>query len=512
MDILWLIGAYGLGMVASQAGLPPLVGYLGAGLALSPLGGGDTEVLAEIGHLGVLFLLFTVGLHLRFRNLLRSEVLGAGGVHLLVTALLLAGLAMAIGLPTDPAVTLGVALAFSSTVLAAKALEDRNALNAYYGRVAIGVLVLQDVVAVMLLGAIGGAAPGLWALGLLASLPLVRLALLRLLQASGRDELLLLYGLLLAVGGGAVFSAAGLGSELGALVAGILLAGDPRSEELAERLWGLKEAFLVGFFLEIGLGGLPDPAGWWAALGLLALLPLKALLLFALFLLFRLRARTAYMTSLSLMSYSEFALIVGAIAVDAGVLSEATLVVVTLAALGSFAVNALVNRWAGAAYGRLEPWLVRFERAGPHPDDQPRSLGSGEVLIVGMGRVGAAAYDALREREVRPVGLDNDPARIQEHLRTGRRVIYGDATDPELWTDLEPGKLEAVIMTLTDSAAEAGAAEMLRARGFEGEINALATRSEDDERLQGAGVSTICHPLVQTGIELAERSLAERAA
>lgn len=512
MDILWLIGAYGLGLVASQIGFPPLVGYLGAGLALSTMGAGHAEILSEIGHFGVLFLLFTVGLHLRFRNLLRGEVLGAGGLHLLVTAALFAGLGLAWGLDARPGVMLAVALAFSSTVLAAKALEDRNALNAFYGRVAIGVLVLQDVVAVALLGLVGGAAPNLWAAGLLLLLPLARPVLLRLLEASGRGELLLLYGLLLAIGGGTLFSAVGLGSELGALVAGILVAGDPRAEELGERLWGLKEAFLVGFFLEVGLAGFPEAAGWWAAAALVVFLPIKAGLFFGLFLLFRLRARTAYMASLALFSYSEFALIVGAIAVDAGVLSEPTLVVLAIAALGSFAVNALLNRWANPIYERLEPRLVRFERSGRHPGDQPRSLGSAQVLIVGMGRVGAAAYDALKERDTRAIGIDADPARIQENRRAGRRVIYGDATDPELWKELEPGALTAVIMTLSDPAAEAGAARMLRARGFAGEINALATRTAEDERLREAGVNAICHPLVQAGIELAETSLGKRAA
>lgn len=512
MDVLWLVGAYGLGLAASQVGLPPLVGYLGAGLALSGLGTGSAELLSEIGHFGVLFLLFTVGLHLRFRNLLRSEVLGAGGLHLVLTAALMVAGALAVGLEPGPGILVAVALAFSSTVLAAKALEDRNALSAYHGRVAIGVLVLQDVAAVALLAALGGGMPAPWAVGLLLLLPLARPALLWLLDASGRGELLLLYGLLLAIGGAAAFSVVGLGSELGALAAGALVAGHPRAEELAERLWGLKEAFLVGFFLEVGLAGLPDAGGWLLAGGLLALLPLKAALFFGLFLAFRLRARSAYMTALTLTSYSEFALIVAALAVGTGVLPQGGLVVLALAAAGSFAVNALLNRWANPLYARLEPWLVRFERPGPHPDDQPRSLGSGRVLIVGMGRVGTAAYDALRDRSIQPVGLDDDPERIQGHREDGRRVIFGDATDPELWKELEPGRLTAVIVTLSDARAGAEAAEMLRSRGFTGTINALATREEEDERLQAAGVNTICHPLVQAGLELAESSVRPRAA
>lgn len=511
MDVLWLVGAYVLGLAASQVGLPPLVGYLGAGLALSTMGVTGAGALAEIGHFGVLFLLFTVGLHLRFRNLLSGEVLGAGGVHLLLTAAVFAVAGIGLGLEARPAIVLGLALAFSSTVLAAKALEDRRALGAYPGRVAIGILVLQDVTAVAVVAVAGGEAVGPLA-PLVLLLPLARPLLLRLLAASGREELQLLYGLLLALGGAALFAAVGLGDELGALAAGVLVAGEPRSDELAERLWGLKEAFLVGFFLVVGLTGFPDAAGWLLVGGLLALLPLKSGLFFALLLLFRLRARSAYLTSLSLTSYSEFALIVGAVAVGQGLLGEAVLVVLALAAAGSFALNALLNRWANPLYERWESRLVAWERAGPHPDDQPRSLGSAGILIVGMGRVGTAAYDAVTERGMRPLGLDIDPARIQRHLESGRRVIYGDATDPELWSALHLGRLEAVIMTLADPEAEASAAEMLRARGFRGAIHALATRREEEERLRGAGVNTICHPLVQAGIQLAENSVGDRAA
>jgi predicted Kef-type K+ transport protein len=151
---------------------------------------------------------------------------------------------------------LSVALTFSSTVLAAKILESRRELRAFHGRVAIGVLIVQDLIALVVMSLASGRAPSPWAL-LVFLLPLLRPLLYRLLDRSGHEELLVLLGLMLAlVVGGEGFEAVGLSSELGALAFGVLLAKHPRANELSDSLWSVKEVFLVGFFLQIGIGGL----------------------------------------------------------------------------------------------------------------------------------------------------------------------------------------------------------------------------------------------------------------
>ncbi|MDZ7770461.1 MAG: cation:proton antiporter [Woeseiaceae bacterium] len=153
---------------------------------------------------------------------------------------------------------LAIALAFSSTVLAAKLLEERRELGTFHGRTAIGILIVQDIIALVVLGVWSGQAPNAWALLLLA-LPLARPVLHWLLDFAGHDELLILMGMLLAlVVGGMGFSAMGLSSEIGALLMGALLSNHDRATELSESLWSLKENFLVGFFLQIGMSGLPD--------------------------------------------------------------------------------------------------------------------------------------------------------------------------------------------------------------------------------------------------------------
>jgi predicted Kef-type K+ transport protein len=506
LEAIWIAVAYLLGLAVSALKVPPLVGYLGGGLFLFGVGASASNLLHELGHIGVLLLLFTIGLHLRFRSIIRPEVLGAGAIHLAVTAALFTAVGLAFGLGLTAAALIAVVLGFSSTVLAAKTLEARNELESYHGRIAIGILVLQDIVAIVLLAFSGLGAPSPWAL-LLLLVPLARPLLLRLLSASRHDELLLLYGLLLALGSGALFESVGLSSELGAVAAGALLAGHPQADELAEKLWGLKEAFLVAFFLEIGLAGLPSAGGILVAVGLLLFLPLKGLLYFFLMALFGLRARTGFMVGVSLTSYSEFALIAGVPAASAGLIPESFLTVLALAVVLSFVVGAPLNRAVHRLYSRLEPWLVRYERATRHPDEAPRLLGSARSLVFGMGRTGTAAYEALTERGKRPVGLDSDPGKIEQHRNAGLRVVYGDAEDPELWEQIPIDRLETAILAIPDFEARMHAIEGLRKRGFAGVISTIGMYPEEEEPLREAGADLIAHPLSEAGFGLAEQSL-----
>src|SRR5215207_2104306 len=158
-------------------------------------------------------------------------------------------------------------------------------------------------------------------------------------------------------------------------------------------------------------------------------------------------------------------------------------------------------------YSRLESLLLRFERATEHPDETPQFLGSARSLVVGMGRTGTAAYEALYERRMSPVGLDSDPAKIELHRREGRRVIYGDAEDPELLDHLDLDRLEAVIVAVPDFEARMRAVEGLRKRGFTGVIGTIGMYPEEEAPLREAGADLVRHPLSEAGFGLAEQSL-----
>lgn len=510
MEILWLGLAYILGMLVKQLKLPPLIGYLVAGVVLSAFGVSDESgLLHNIGHYGVVFLLFTVGLHLRLKNIIRPEVFGAGSIHLVITAGIFMLIAMGFGFTVIESLIIGTLLGFSSTVLAAKTLEARGELGAFHARVSIGILILQDLVAITLLALTGGGIPSVWSFALLA-LPLLRPLLIRLLNSSGHEDLQLLFGLILAMGGAALFEVLGLSAELGALVAGALLSGTAQSDELSEKLWGLKEAFLVGFFLEVGLAGLPSMSDLIFAGALFLVLPLKAVLFFFLLILFKLRSRNSFMVTTTLTSFSEFTLIAGMVAASAGFIPNSVIIVFALLTAVSYTLNAPLSAKANALWKRFEHSLIPFERNVKHPGQQVVNLGGAEYLIVGMGQAGASAYDYLKERGYRVTGMDADPAKIEENLKSKRRTVYGDAQDAELWENIDLKDVKAIMLAMPYADTKIAATKMLRENKYTKDIYALTMRDEEHQALKEAGANAVCLPLIQAGRKLAEISISDK--
>jgi len=505
IEAAWIAFAFGMGLAARAVGLPPLVGYLGAGFALAAVGERlgidphESGALQHIAHLGVLLLLFTVGLKLKASNLLRREVFGGGLLHFAISSVVfLPAILLLLELPWYQCLLLAIALSFSSTVLAAKVLESKRELRAFHGRVAIGVLVIQDMIALLVMSLAAGDLPSPWAL-LVFGLPLLRPLLFRLLDASGHEELMLLLGLLLAlVAGGYGFEKLGLSAELGALAFGALLAKHKRATELSNSLWGIKEVFLVGFFLQIGMGGLPDADALIFALVMTLLLPLKGVLFFFLFLLFRLRARSAFLTSVSLTNYSEFGLIM------ASVVMPQWLIPLAITVALSFVISAPLNRIAHPLYERFARRLIPLERNIRHPDEQPLSLGDTQTLVMGMGRTGRAAYDYLKEQGYRVVGLDSDPVVIEQGKVAGRRVLFADGEDPVFWQHLDMSGVDAVILTLNDEETKVIATQKLRERGFSGLVVSHALYEDMAKRIQEAGADRTYLTMSEAGSGLAE--------
>ncbi|MDO3721017.1 cation:proton antiporter [Marinobacter sp. chi1] len=502
-EALWISFAFVLGLMVKTVGLPPLVGYLAAGFLLSGLGSvtdltiESTHALEEFAHIGVLLLLFTVGLKLKLRSIFSPEVIGGSLLHFAITCTVFTpGLYLLMDLSWSTALLLAIALSFSSTVLAAKVLESKRELRAFHGRVAIGILIMQDLIALAVMSFAAGQTPSQWAL-IVFGLPLLRPVLFRLLDASGHDELLVLLGLLLAlVLGGYGFDMVGLSSELGALVFGAMLAKHPRSQELSKSLWSVKEMFLVGFFLQIGIGGLPDADSLMFAVIAGLVLPLKGILFFFLLLAFRLRARSAFLSSLALTNYSEFGLIVASVALPEWLVPLAISVSI------SFAISAPLNRFAHPIFERYGNRLTPFEGKQHHPDEQPISLGTTRVLIMGMGRTGTAAYDWIARHETELMGLDSDPAKAQKHQKRGRNVVFADAEDASFWSGLHMPSVHSVILALGDIEAKLVAARMLRKLGFRGYIVAHTMYDDEAKAIREAGANDAYLTMSETGVAL----------
>jgi predicted Kef-type K+ transport protein len=505
-ELILILTVYLAGFLANQLRLPPLVGYLGAGYLLGYTGTPVSGFVHHLAELGIELLLFTVGLKLDLTSLLRREVVGVGGLHMLIVTLATGLGFLLLERQVTGGLLIGASLAFSSTVLAVKVLEDNSELSSLHGRVSLGILIFQDIVAVGLLALAHGEQPSPWGLSLLL-LPLLRPLAYKLFDAHYDDELKLLFGVILALSGGALADAAGISPDLGALVMGALLAGHADSKGLAAKLWALKEIFLVAFFLEIGLTGVPGLAELQTALALLSFLPVQGVLFFFLFLLVGLRARTAFVTSLSLMTYSEFALITTKVITEAGLLAPGWGNVMGVAVALSLALAAPLNRCSHRLYGWLEPVLIRFESRGKHPDRTPTAIGRAQWLVMGMGRTGKAAYETLERHNHHVVGLDADPTRLEFHLESNRRVLYGDAEDPTLWENLHVSGLRGVIIALPDLSARQSAAHHLRANGFRGLIGVTSYHLREDTILLQSGADVLFHPLTEAGERLAERML-----
>lgn len=504
-EVIIVSFAFFFGLAVRQVGLPPLVGFLAAGFAINIFGPSlglpsyTGEALGHVAHLGVLMLLFTVGLKLKLKQIAQPQVVGGALLHFCISVAVFApGLKLFMELDWNTALLLAIALSFSSTVLAAKLLETKRELGAFHGRTAIGILVLQDIIALVVLAIWSGQTPNMWAL-LVFGVPLLRPVLHRLLDLAGHDELLVLMGMLLSlVIGGMGFEAMGLSSEIGALVMGVLLSSHSRAKELGASLWSLKEVFLVGFFLQIGLTGLPDWGAMVFALAVGLMLALKGLLFFGLMVAFKLRARSAFLTALSLTAYSEFGLIVAA-----GVLPE-YLVPLAVAVSISFLVSAPLNRYAHPLYQRYEDRLRRFERDTIHPDEQPKNMGDADVLIFGMGRTGSAAYQFMEEHGFKSLGLDADTYKAQAHQDAGRNVMFADAEDSNFWRTCNFGRIKAALLAMDDLEAKLIAARSLRQRGFTGPIISHALHESHQEQIRAAGADYTYLTMNQAGISLAK--------
>ena len=513
--------AFLFGMAARLGGMPPMLGFLFAGFALSEFGVGPTEAGQRVADFGVMLLLFLIGLKLKPRLLTESHVLGSAvghmaasvaGFSLLLWPVVLAGIGPFEGLGIGQVALIAFALSFSSTVFSVKMFEDKGELSSVHGKTALGILIIQDIAAVIFLSASTGELPSPWALALIGLIA-VRPLLFQLLDRMGHGELLPLFGLVtVLVLGAALFKEVGLKPDLGALVMGMLIAGHKRAAELADSLMSFKDVFLIGFFLNIGLSGVPSAEVLMTAAALMLLLVPKVALFFTVLVGFKLRARTALLGALGLGTFSEFGLIVGAVSVELGLLPAEWLVVLAIALALSFVIMSPVNAIAHDIYARFHKRLRRFEAAPGDLEDQAMRLRGAEVVIFGMGRLGTAVYRALSSA-VGPavMGVETDREKVAQLEAQGLNVIHGDATDSDFWrrAGRPSARLRAVLLAMPDHDANMYALEQIRSADFRGHVAALARYPDEVPKLRDAGADIAFDVYGEAGTGFA-RDIAER--
>lgn len=519
MDPLWLLIAFIFGFAVKQIGLPPLVGFLAAGFALNAMGVENSPALQTIADYGVLLLLFSIGLKLKIKNLFKPEIWATASIHmaLIVFAfsvgiyiLSLISFSLFTDLDYITSLLIAFALSFSSTVFAVKILEEGGESSSPYGRIAIGILVIQDVFAVIFLTISKGEMPSIWALALITLIAIPRLLkfspISMIIDKAGHGELLVLLGILLPFGVATLFGLVGLKPDLGALIIGVLLSGHPKAEELSKAMLSFKDLFLVGFFLTIGLSGIPSPEMFGIAVLLALVVPIKTGLFFLLLTRLKLRARTSTLTSLSLSNYSEFGLIVGAVGVSAGWLSSEWLVIFAVALSITFILASPLNSAAHNIYSKWHLWLKKFETQKRLPYESVLDTGESNIIILGMGQMGTGTYTALnKEYGKKVLGIDYDDERVIQHKNLNRNVILGDATDTDFWERVCPSnKIKLIVLAMANHSSNLLVLNELNLSGFKGKITATAHHEDEIKTLIEAGADEAFNFYAEAGIGFAD--------
>lgn len=516
MDFIWVLFAFLCGLSLKVIGMPPLIGFLLAGFLLHFLGVEPTQSLDTLADLGITLMLFTIGLKLHISELLRREVWASTLSHMTVWTLIFGSFALLMaavaipyysGVSLATAALLGFALSFSSTVCIVKLLEENGEMKTRHGQLAVGVLVMQDIVAVLFLVAATGKLPSIWA-PLLIALFFARPILHKLLDKAGHGELLPLTGFFFALGGYELFQLVGVKGDLGALVFGILLAQHTKASELSKSLLSFKDLFLIGFFLSIGFTALPT----WSMLGTAALISLligiKFLLFFAIFTRLKLRSRTAYLASLALSNFSEFGLIVAALSVDSGWLSREWLVILALAVSLSFILTSVLYPRAHRFYMQHKDRLKQYESSTRLKADIITQFPQAEVLVIGMGRVGKGAYKALQNIiDHRVAGLDSDRFRAAELQQKGLNVCFGDGEDADFWESFDTSEIKLILLALPSIDDSRNITVQLDNCGYKGQIAAIARYEDDRQQLLDAGIDKVFNFYREAGTGFAEDSL-----
>ncbi|MBN8510100.1 MAG: cation:proton antiporter [Burkholderiales bacterium] len=531
--IVTMAAAFGLalllGFAAARLKLPALVGYLLAGVLIGPFTPGfvaDTGLAQQLAEIGVMLLMFGVGLHFSVDDLLAVRRIAVPGavVQMAVATAMGAGLALAWGWSPAGALVFGIALSVASTVVLLRALEARGQLATANGQIAVGWLVVEDLAMVLVLvllpvlvaPAAGGQVP--WLLigkTLLAVAAFVALMLLGgrrvlpwlLWQVAGTGSRELFTLAVVAAALGIAYGAAalfGVSVALGAFFAGLVLRESEFSHRAAEESLPLRDAFAVLFFVSVGMLFDPRVLVDWplqvAAVTAVIMLG-KSLAAAALVLALRHPLSTALTVSASLAQIGEFSFILAALGGQLGVLPAEGQSLIVAGALLSIALNPLLF----AAVEPLQRWVLRRSasarrlqaRADPLaelPADTAERYLARQVVLVGCGEVGRAVARALAAQQLPFVAVDANRERVEQMRAQGWAAVYGDAAQPEVLVQAHIAEAGLLLVATADSAALQPMLQTARTLNPSIPVVARAHGDEEAARLREAGVDRVLQP------------------
>lgn len=502
------------------------------------------ELLAE---LGIAVLLFLVGLKLDLKLIrtLGSVALATGLGQVAFTSAIGFSLGIALGLDLVTAIYVAVALTFSSTIIIVKLLSDKKEVDSLHGRIAVGFLIVQDLVvvlAMMVLSALGVSAlagterSALTAIGgvLLSGLIMLGLILLFIRyvatplvsRIAKSQELLITFAIGWATLLAAVGSQLGFSKELGGLLAGISLASTPFREAIVARLASLRDFLLLFFFIALGLQLDLSLLGSQVAVALVFsgfVLIGNPVIVMAIMGLMGYRKRTGFLAGLTVAQISEFSLIFMAMGLSLGHISSESLGLVTLVGLITIAMSVYMITYSHGLYNKLQRWLGIFERNRPYREEtleqMPSSRQPYDVVLFGLGRYGKAIAHHLREHGFRLLAVDFNPDEVWRWRDRGHSAMFGDASDSAFVSDLPLQGVSWVVSALpqhniglTHEDPRLALIEGLRQQHYSGCIAISTQHPHDEQILKEKGTTLVLLPFLDAAERAVERIMAASTA
>lgn len=517
--VLILVAAL-VGLLGLTLRQPLIVAFIAVGILAGPdvLGlVSEAEYISILAEMSIAVLLFLVGLKLDLKlvRTLGPVALATGLGQVTFTAVFGFVICLIMGVDWVTSLYVAIALTFSSTIIIVKLLSDKREIDSLHGRIALGFLIVQDIVVVLAMVALsaigagmatdagGSDIAGVFGGGVLMIIfiaAFIRFVATPLLGRVARSpELLVVFAVGWAASLAALGDWLGFGMELGGLLAGVSLASTQFRDAIGSRLASLRDFLLLFFFVSLGAGLdlslLGEQVGRALVLSLFVLIgnPLIVLVIMG-----RMgyRKRTGFLAGLTVAQISEFSLIFMAMGVAIGHVSQTYMGLVTLVGLITIALSTYMITYSHSLYNLVERWLHPFERQNPFREAATSAADvtkAHEVIIFGVGRYGRAITRGLIERGHSVLGVDFDPEAVAAYQKAGYDGLYGDATDPEFLGHLPLDSARVVISTvpgdagsLSDTDPRLALLHALQEQSFRGKI-AVAMRTDSDEQLLRQG-------------------------
>lgn len=520
MAVLLLVAAV-IGAIGIRLRQPLIVAFIAVGILVGPsiLGWvSANDQIDLLAKLGIALLLFVVGLRLDL-HIIRTMgpvALATGLGQVFFTSVVGYVIAIALGMTPVTALYVAVALTFSSTIIIVKLLSDKREVDALHGRIAIGFLIIQDIVVVLVMiglsalreadetASLGREIIEVLVKGALFIVViglLMRYALTPLLHQLARSrELLVLFAIAWAVALGAMGVHLGFSKEVGAFLAGVALASTPYREVIAARMVSLRDFLLLFFFIDLGarlelatLGAQAVPAVVFSLFVLIG----NPLIVMTIMGAMGYRKRTGFLAGLTVAQISEFSLILGALGVSLGHIDLDTMGLITLVGLVTISASTYMILYSHPIYERISHLLDVFERKGRHREESRDLIteeGGVDVVLFGLGRFGSGIAQELRQRGYRVLGVDFDPDLVRKQEGFGYAVRYGDAEDPEFPASLPLVKVRWVLSTVREKSVNLALLHGLRDLDYRGFVAVTAHIPADVEQLKQAGANLVLIP------------------